>query len=825
MAVARRARDRARDGRRAEERRSAPALPLVGALRKDPRLAATAALTDAERRVVDDLSRTIVDVPPADPADEPDALARPRWLAARKKTRAEVDVAPLPFTAVMRWPRGLKESWRVDPCGGWLTHARAQPGYTSDAECALQWLELSPSLLNADDAAIVAACSADAKRWRRIAGLTLLPARVARLALLHLPISAVADAYSLSGLGAAAGAFELALVDVAARLSTTSTAAFEFVVPFGAASVAPGVARAFAETKRARAVAERWLRLHPDAAIAGLLHLAIGKRGKEQQHAEIALRFLASNGHRDAILDAAKERGEAALGAAREALDADPLDLVPAKVTPLPSWASAAKLSPVVLAADGARKGGGLGPAATEHLLTMLAFSRLDEPYAGLAVARAACTKASLAAFAWDLFTAWLAARGRPCRRTGWALTALGHFGDDACARDLAAQLREWPGEAAHARAVVGLDVLAAIGTDVALMHLHGIAQKLKFKGLQEKAREKIDAIAEARGLTADELADRLVPDLGLDADGTLTLDFGPRTFKVTFDEALRPVVLDAANKRLPDLPKPKQSDDAERSRDAVERWKALKKDAKTLATHQVLRLELAMCARRRWEAATFRTFLVDHPVLRHLVRRLVWATYGDDGKARALFRAAEDGTLADARDEAFDLATDAVVGVAHPLEIDAQAAAAIGQVFADYEILQPFRQLGRDTYALTDDERGASTLARVKGVKVATGKVLGLESRGWRRGEAMDGGCIWDFVKALPGGLEAHLGLEPGIIVGMVAEYPEQTLHDVRLHEEGSYAPCDRKFAEVDDIVASELVRRSERALSADEAPSEGRA
>ncbi|HEY4116960.1 MAG TPA: DUF4132 domain-containing protein [Byssovorax sp.] len=779
---------------------------LVGALRKDPGLAAAAALTDAERRVVEEVARSIVDVPPADPAEIPAALAHPRWLAARKKPRTEVVVAPLPFTAVMRWPRGLKESWRVDPVGGWLTRARTRPGYTTDAECALEWLGLPASLLAADDAAIVAACAAENKRWRQIVGLTLLSARLARLVSLHLPLSVVAGTYSLAGLGAAAAAFELELVEVAARVSTTTTAAFELVIPFGAASVAPGVARAFAETKKVRPIAERWLRLHPDAATAGLLHRAIGKHGKEQQHAEIALRFVAANGHRDAILDAAKAAGAEALAAARETLDADPLDVVPAKLPQLPSWASAARLTPVVLAADGARKGGGLGPAATEHLLTMLAFSRLDEPYAGLAVARAACTKASLAGFAWDLFSAWLAAGA--ASKDGWAMLALGHFGDDACARDLAARVREWPGEAAHARAVAGLDVLATIGTDVALMHLHGIAQKLKFKGLQQKAREKIDAIAEARGLTADELADRLVPDLGLDDDGSLTLDFGPRAFKVTFDEALHPVVLDAANKRLPDLPKPKQSDDADKSRDAVERWKALKKDAKTLATLQVLRLELAMCARRRWPAATFRTFLLEHPVLRHLVRRLVWATYGADAKTRALFRAAEDGTLADARDEPFELSDDAIVGVAHPLEIDPQAAAAIGQVFADYEILQPFRQLGRDTYVLTDAERGASTLTRVKGAKVATGRVLGLESRGWRRGEAMDGGGIWDFVKILSAGLEAHLGLEPGIIVGMVAEHPEQTLHEVRLHEEGSYAPVARTFGEIDDIVASELVR-----------------
>ena len=48
------------------------------------------------------------------------------------------------------------------------------------------------------------------------------------------------------------------------------------------------------------------------------------------------------------------------------------------------------------------------------------------------------------------------------------------------------------------------LQLAHEIGTDVALMHLHGIAQKVKFKGLQEKAHEPIDPIAEARGLSAD---------------------------------------------------------------------------------------------------------------------------------------------------------------------------------------------------------------------------------------------------------------------------------------------------------------------------------
>src|SRR5690606_7855196 len=168
--------------------------------------------------------------------------------------------------------------------------------------------------------------------------------------------------------------------------------------------------------------------------------------------------------------------------------------------------------------------------------------------------------------------------------------------------------------------------------------------------------------------------------------------------------------------------------------------------------------LEVAMCTRRRWTPELFRLFLVEHPLLRHIVQRLVWAVYevtdgaSNGGTLRACFRVAEDGSLANAEDDAFNLpAGESVrIGVPHVLEISASDAAAFGQVFADYELLQPFAQLGRDTYTLTDEEKGAPKLMRWNGTKVPTGKVLGLVNKGWRRGRAQDGGSIWHFSKPL---------------------------------------------------------------------------
>ncbi|WP_394827365.1 DUF4132 domain-containing protein [Pendulispora albinea] len=603
----------------------------------------------------------------------------------------------------------------------------------------------------------------------------------------------------------------IALLDFAIRSAEGDpAAAARALVRARSARVAPLMAHAFMNLKRARPDAVAWLLAFPEAAAVGLIPPALGPSGAPREAAGRALRFLAARGH-GAILEAvAKRYGAGAEQGLRAVLDVDPFLVFLAKAPKMPAfWEPRAFARPLLAGRTKA-----LPLAAVEKLGAMLAFTAQGDPYPGLLEVAEACDAKSLAAFAWDLFHAWLLG-GAPSKEQ-WAFHALGLLGDDESARKLTPLIRAWPGEAAHARAVVGLDVLARIGTDVALMHLHGIAQKLKFKGLQEKAREKIQQVAGDRGLTGDELADRLVPDLGLDERGSLRLDFGPRGFRVRFDEMLKPHVVDDGGNRLPDLPKPKQSDDMEKAKAAVETWKALKKDAKTIASGQIVRLELSMCAERRWSAEVFRAFFVEHPLLIHVVRRLVWGLYDADGALRQAFRVAEDNTFTDVNEREFALAGDAQVGIVHRLELDTGLATSWGQIFADYEILQPFAQLSRETAAPTEAEKSSTKLERVAGITVPTGRVLGLDARGWRRGPPQDAGVVCWYEKPLGGGLIACLDLEPGIYTGMISESPEQKLGVVTLARgEPSWSNDDTApLAELSPIGFSELLRDLESLL-----------
>jgi hypothetical protein len=575
--------------------------------------------------------------------------------------------------------------------------------------------------------------------------------------------------------------------------------ALELALPFRAAAFAPMAANALRTSRKARNAAQAWLTAHA-ALVATVLLPAAQRNDKAALDAQYALRWLARNGRADALAEGAERHGDAGRAVLDDILGFDPLSLFPARLPALPGF-----WMPRAYARLRFADGTALPAWCHDALGTMLAFSTPDAPYAGLDDLRAACTSESLAAFAWDLFESWLAV-GAPSKE-GWAFTTLGAFGGDAAARRLAPLVRAWPGENANARAVVGLDVLAAIGSDVALMHLNGIAQKVKFKALQQQARARIDRIAEARGLTAEELADRVVPDLGLDDDGGAVLDFGPRAFRVGFDEELKPFVRDAQGVRLKDLPKPGRDDDATLARAATDRYKALKKDVRALASLQIERFERAMVERRRWLRETFDLFLVGHPLLRHLVRRLLWGAWRGDVLV-ATFRVAEDASFADANDAALMVDADVQIGIVHPLDIDAATLAAFGQVYADYEIAQPFRQLGREVHRLTDAETPASAIARHAGRRVASGSVIGLERYGWRRDDPSDGGAIWAIHRALPGDLVAELPLDPGLNAGYI-DTGVQTLGALTLRRAGTWNNDGLvAFGTLDPIVVSELLR-----------------
>ncbi|MBQ1062845.1 DUF4132 domain-containing protein [Micromonospora sp. C41] len=743
--------------------------------------AALPTLAPAQRERIERIHDDASALPAAGPDRLPPVLVSPPWSVRRPRSAPPVvDGLARPAGSATAWLPGERERWAavVPRWSGW-------------------W--------RGDDLTVLAAEVA-AGRAGSSAAIHFFVRATEELARPLLPAWRPTESWGADEwMSRLAGRYELDALPTALHLARTAPKSVgEVLLPYADGEVADLMADWLDRLKTARPVARAWLRRHPEYAVRALLPAALGAPGPRRRAAERALRLVAAE-HRDTLLGVAREHGEEALAAATAMLDADPLAQLPARMPSLPAWLDPAVL-PQVLLRD---RSAALPAEAVRHLCTMLAISAPGEPYPGVEIVRAACDSDSLAEFGWALFESWQAA-GAPSR-DGWAFTALGLLGDDSTARRLAPLVRAWPGESQHARAVTGLEVLAQIGTDVALMHLYGISQKVKFRGLREQAARKVTEVADGLGLTPEQLGDRLVPDLGLDADGSLVLDYGPRRFTVGFDEQLKPYVVDGAGARRKDLPKPGARDDATLAPAAHKRFAGLKKDVRTLAADQIRRFETAMVTGRRWPATDFRRYFLSHPLLWHVVRRLVWATVDDAGQVVTAFRVAEDRTLADVDDETYALPDDATVTIAHPLRLGT-AVPAWAEVFADYEILQPFPQLGRDVHRLDEAERAEKLLRRHAGVTVPAGRLLSLERRGWRRGDPQDAGIQSWLEREVPGGGAVVIDLDPGIAVGIVDMFPDQKIEAIWVNDVpyGGWFQRDGKvrLGDLDDVTVSEVLR-----------------
>ena len=819
----------------------------------------------------------------AEPADVapaqalPAALAQPPWQAAASTTPSPVN-APCAVTlpAVppqMDWPQG-ERAQVLDGYGSPLPTGQEPLDVRLTALGFVQMhaqpeakLRAEQALAAGDVAQLVAVWRAAVKVHRKTRGLytrgfdqfalphaMALPFWNAVAAELDQPDEAVW--LSQWGLAALPG-----LIALVARRPADN---LQMALRFGSTELALPAARAAFRSKKSAQAGRDWLLRWPEHAAAGVLPVALGDAGEAEQLALEALQFLAANGQGPLLRTVAQRVPDTQRPAVLARLDAivqsDPLSWFPATMASLPAhWRPRAWRRPRLIQTGGKAHDGGAGQPLGNDALTalgqMMSFPRTDGVYAGLTQVQRACNAQSLADFAWDGFLAWLAA-GAPAANN-WALSTLGLFGNDDIARQLTPFIRAWPGESAHARAVMGLDVLEAIGSDTALMQLHGIAQKLKFKGLQDSAQQKIVAIANRLGLSTAELEDRLAPDLGLDAQGALVLDFGPRQFKVGFDEALKPWVRDFTDgkpgARLKDLPKPNKADDAALAAAATARYKDLKKDAKTIAAQQIQRLETAMCQQRRWSEGNFQTFIAQHPLVRHIAKRLVWGVFGatalndsgnlcipqhdregdaaddeghrtatspsDGGPLLGCFRLDEDARMRSANDEAFVMpaapnapaAAALCIGVVHPLHLTAALRDAFAQSFADYELLQPFEQLARAVHAMAPPEGDQLALTRWQRRTVTSGRLMGLFARGWVRG-AVQSGFITHAHKPLDNGGAIALHFAPGLMVGDMDPSAPQTLGSLVWGAASSWgdvpAAQQRPWGELGAVAFSEVVR-----------------
>jgi hypothetical protein len=303
--------------------------------------------------------------------------------------------------------------------------------------------------------------------------------------------------------------------------------------------------------------------------------------------------------------------------------------------------------------------------------------------------------------------------------------------------------------------------VLAWIDHPEAVAVLLQVSRRFRTASIRQEAETQVRRLAERKGVSLAELADQALPDAGLDAQGKLVLDFGPRRFIARLSSDAEILLEDESGNALKALPSPNKSDNPALAVAAKKRFTELKKQVKEIGKNITLRLYESTCTQRAWKFADWQRTFLNHTIAGRLCRRLVWTLDSQSGLATT-FRPLDDGTLSGLDDTEVQPEADAMVRVAHRLTVPEEHVLGWLAHLADYEVPSLFSQFTRPVFRLPEGSRTATacplTLNQPLAVQPLSRRArgLGYDPAAFR---LQDGGDC--FLKHFPGaGLHAEINI-----------------------------------------------------------------
>ena len=94
-----------------------------------------------------------------------------------------------------------------------------------------------------------------------------------------------------------------------------------------------------------------------------------------------------------------------------------------------------------------------------------------------------------------------------------------------------------------------------------------------------------LEAIAERKGWSLEELAERTIPSGGFDENGEQEFSYGSRVFKAKLQTDFKILINNADGKKIASLPKPRIDDNEEMAKEAKKDLSTAKKTIKTAIT------------------------------------------------------------------------------------------------------------------------------------------------------------------------------------------------------------------------------------------------
>ncbi|MCU7806993.1 MAG: DUF4132 domain-containing protein [Candidatus Thiodiazotropha sp. (ex Semelilucina semeliformis)] len=284
----------------------------------------------------------------------------------------------------------------------------------------------------------------------------------------------------------------------------------------------------------------------------------------------------------------------------------------------------------------------------------------------------------------------------------------------------------------------VGNACLYALGQFPGLISvamLSELLQKMKYPSARRLVEKALDAAAERNHMTRDDLMEISVPDFDLDDRGEMHRKLGEITaiLQIEGEQKVRLLWQKPDGKTQKSIPAVIKEIHA----GEIRTLKKQIKDMQATLQAQKNRIEKLFLKPQPWTYPQWRERYLDHPLLLHMTRKLIWQLENESDKQSAIFI---DGKLRNAQGdpiaETLDTHLDSVkVSLWHPVHAELEEVMAWRNLINRQEITQPFKQAHREVYLLTDAERTTEQYSNRFAAHVLKQHQLSAlcQQRGWR--------------------------------------------------------------------------------------------
>lgn len=337
------------------------------------------------------------------------------------------------------------------------------------------------------------------------------------------------------------------------------------------------------------------------------------------------------------------------------------------------------------------------------------------------------------------------------------------------------------------------------------IIKLVGLKQRAKNNLAIKRIDKFIAEVAKKRKLTPEQLVEESIPHYELDENGYIAKDYLDGTLYLALNSAKPPKIeyKDSAGKAQKSVPKSTEENDTE----ILKEFKALTKDLTLELVVVKNRIEEFYKKAYEIEFDRWKKFYFTSPLVSNVINGLLWIFTQTNCSFTGL---SLNGEVIDAGGKKLDFNGEATkVKLWHPAVASAEEILAWKKLLDDKKLVQPFKQVYRETYRISDISTEEDNLnERFCGHILNKDKLAAIgKGRGWFVNDLSNGSGEYVITAKFPNvGINASLALEEVDLNERSKIYG--SLHAVTQNIAFSLAAEEINAHRIDPVIYSETLR-----------------